>query len=85
MIDRSTETGEFWFDATCRILAGEAGAEPICREARARRGQGGTGQFAVAGPGTDVPLWLVTYIGTRRSATWRSGEQLQTMLPATID
>ena len=82
VIKRFADTGEFWFDASLADLAGETGSSPHA-EARVV-GVKVSLEFAVAGPGSDVPL-IVTHTGLSTQRDLNGKEHRQTMLPASID
>lgn len=82
VIERFAETGEFWFDTTFADLAGPTGASPHA-EARVV-GVKVSLEFAVAGPGVDVPL-RVTHTGLSAQRDMAGTIHRQTMLPASVE
>ena len=81
VIQRFTDTGEFWFDASLADLAGETGASPHT-EARVV-GVKVSLEFTVAGPGVDIPV-LVTHTGLSTQRDLDGNEHRQSMLPDSI-
>ena len=82
VIKRFAETGEFWFDASLADLIGSTGQSPHA-EARVV-GFKVSIDFAVAGPGIDIPL-RVTHTGLSMQRDMAGVTHRQTMLPAGVD